>query len=106
MNLGWLDAVALAPALERAVAADRVAQAGAVATVAATLLGRPTRHWPRTTSAGAVPLEWPCGRPDSTWRWAARTTDVRLHARNAAVRLLAIPPANQVLARAFTMRWL
>jgi hypothetical protein len=31
---------------------------------------------------------------------------VRLRARNAVVRALAVPPLNALLARAFTMRWL
>ena len=31
---------------------------------------------------------------------------VPLRARNSVVRMLALPPANGVVARAFTMRWL
>jgi hypothetical protein len=33
-------------------------------------------------------------------------TGLRLAARNALVRSLAAPPANALVARAFTMRWL
>ncbi|MEO6310166.1 MAG: NAD(P)/FAD-dependent oxidoreductase, partial [Leifsonia sp.] len=126
MNLGWLDAMALAPALERAVAVDRAARGdsgsgngdgdddgsddgsgnrgnGSVSAdsrrdVTAALAAYDQRR--RSAARMAVRqagFNMAMGRPYE---------GVRLHARNALVRLLAVPPTNQVLARAFTMRWL
>ena len=120
MNLGWLDAMALAPALERAVAVDRAARrdrgsgdgrddvsgnsdSGSVSAdsrreVTAALAAYDQRR--RSAARLAVRqagFNMAMGRPYE---------GARLHARNALVRLLAVPPTNQVLARAFTMRWL
>jgi 2-polyprenyl-6-methoxyphenol hydroxylase-like FAD-dependent oxidoreductase len=113
MNLGWLDAVALAPALERAVERDRNAardRAGSVdASSAVAPTGLPFAATPeladydrrrRRAARMAVRqagFNMAMGRPYD---------GARLRARNALVRLLAVPPANQLLARAFTMRWL
>lgn len=89
MNLGWLDAVRLDRDLALALAAgapyeafdayDRVRRAAA---------SRAIRQ------AG---FNMAMGRP---------TSGVRLKVRNAAVRVLAVPPFRGVLASAFTMRWL
>ncbi|MCU1443468.1 MAG: oxidoreductase [Cryobacterium sp.] len=90
MNLGWLDAVALAPALESAV---RNPQA------AASVLGEfdDRRRRSARVSARQAAFNMSMGRP---------AAGVRLGARNALVRTLALPPASAVVARAFTMRWL
>lgn len=103
MNLGWLDAVALAPVLGAAVLAEReansaLATSALASSVAADLAGYDRRR--RRAARMAVRqagFNMAMGRPSD---------GVRLRARNALVRLLAVPPANQVLARAFTMRWL
>ncbi|MGO4103431.1 FAD-dependent oxidoreductase [Leifsonia sp. YAF41] len=105
MNLGWLDAVALAPALERAVTADREAQTAhrdgncdsALEADAALAAYDRRRRSAARMAVRQAGFNMAMGRPYD---------GLRLHARNAAVRVLAIPPANQVLARAFTMRWL
>lgn len=90
MNLGWLDAVALRPALQRALL-----EPGAAASV----LGDYDRA--RRSAARRAALQagfnMAMGRP---------AHGVRLAARNALVRGLTLPPANGLVARAFTMRWL
>ncbi|TFD71636.1 NAD(P)/FAD-dependent oxidoreductase [Cryobacterium sp. Hb1] len=90
MNLGWLDAVALAPALQRALL-DPAA--------AASVLEKydRTRRSAGRRAALQAGFNMNMGRP---------AHGVRLRARNAVVRLLTLPPANEVVARAFTMRWL
>jgi 2-polyprenyl-6-methoxyphenol hydroxylase-like FAD-dependent oxidoreductase len=93
MNLGWLDAVALTPALERAVAENRDPSPGETALAA---YDRRRRAAARMAVRQAG-FNMAMGRPYE---------GARLRVRNALVRALAVPPANQVLARAFTMRWL
>ena len=90
MNLGWLDAVALAPALQRALLEPEVA---------ASVLGvydRTRRNAARRAALQAG-FNMEMGRP---------AHGLRLGARNALVRSLTLPPANELVARAFTMRWL
>ena len=100
MNLGWLDAVALAPALERAVGADRDTRS---ATATAAEVGAGLADYDRNRRRASrmavrqAGFNMAMGRPYD---------GVPLHARNALVRILAVPPTNEVLARAFTMRWL
>jgi len=90
MNLGWLDAAALAPALVHAVAnAD-----GATSALAAYSRIRLRAARSAMRQAG---FNMSMGRP---------VRGLRLLARNALVRTLAIPPTNALVARAFTMRWL
>ena len=89
MNLGWLDAVRLDRDLALALAAgapyeafdgyDRVRRSAA---------SRAIRQAGFNMAMGAP------------------TSGVRLKVRNAAVRVLAVPPFRGVLASAFTMRWL
>lgn len=90
MNLGWLDAVALAPALQRAV------QDPASATSALVAFDTRRRRAARMAARQAA-FNMTMGRP---------ADGIRLRTRNALVRVLALPPARSVLARAFTMRWL
>ena len=103
MNLGWLDVLELAPALVRAVrgsAPGAGADAGPGADADALAgLRRYDRHR-RAKARIAVRqagFNMAMGRP---------IAGVQLRARNAVVRILALPPANGVVARAFTMRWL
>lgn len=90
MNLGWLDAVVLAPALAAALADPAV--------TASVLSGFEKRRlraaWMASRQAA---FNMTMGRPFRAGR---------LRARNALVRALALPPARSLLARAFTMRWL
>ena len=90
MNLGWLDAVALAPALQRALLEPAVA---------ASVLGGYDRSRRSAAHRAAVQagFNMNMGRP---------AHGLRLGARNALVRSLTLPPANELVARAFTMRWL
>jgi 2-polyprenyl-6-methoxyphenol hydroxylase-like FAD-dependent oxidoreductase len=90
MNLGWLDAVLLVPAIERALREPEAA--GPV------LAGfdRRRRRAARMAARQAG-FNMAMGRP---------AAGARLAVRNALVRVLALPPARAVLARAFTMRWL
>ncbi|PXA68385.1 FAD-dependent oxidoreductase [Cryobacterium arcticum] len=90
MNLGWLDALALAPALKHALAQPIEARV--------TLAGydRRRRRSARIAARQAG-FNMAMGRP---------ARGMRLQARNALVRTLAAPPLNGLLARAFTMRWL
>lgn len=90
MNLGWLDAAALAPALERALSG-----AGDAASVLSTYSR--TRMRAARMAMRQAGFNMSMGRP---------VRGVRLHARNALVRTLAVPPTNALVARAFTMRWL
>jgi len=90
MNLGWLDALALAPALAGALA-DPAAAASALAAY-----DRRRRRSARMAARQAG-FNMAMGRPAS---------GLRLRIRNAAVRTLVVPPASAILARAFTMRWL
>ncbi|WP_104178071.1 NAD(P)/FAD-dependent oxidoreductase [Cryobacterium sp. Y50] len=90
MNLGWLDAVALAPALQRALL-----EPGAAASV----LGSYDRSRRSAAHRAVVQagFNMNMGRP---------AHGLRLGVRNALVRSLTLPPANELVARAFTMRWL
>ena len=90
MNLGWLDGVALAPALRRAVRQPGQALA------ALTEFDRHRRRSARMAVRQAG-FNMSMGQP---------ARGLRLAARNTLVRSLARPPLNDVLARAFTMRWL
>ena len=90
MNLGWLDAVQLAPALTSAIRATNAAPRALEA------YNRRRRRTARTAAVQAG-FNMAMGRP---------MTGVRLATRNALVRSLALPPASAVVARAFTMRWL
>ena len=94
MNLGWLDAVALAPALERALSEPHSA-ADAAASVLADYDRR--RRRAARMAARQAGFNMAMGRP---------ANGLRLHARNALVRTLAVPPVRGILVRAFTMRWL
>ncbi|MET0725326.1 MAG: NAD(P)/FAD-dependent oxidoreductase [Leifsonia sp.] len=88
MNLGWLDAASLAPAVARVVReGDPAALSG---------YERMRRGRARIALAQAG-FNMGMGRPAS---------GLRLAGRNAAVRVLAVPPVRAVFARAFTMRWL
>jgi 2-polyprenyl-6-methoxyphenol hydroxylase-like FAD-dependent oxidoreductase len=90
MNLGWLDAVALAPALQQALRdpGSAASQLDAFET---------RRRRAARMAARQAAFNMTMGRP---------ADGIRLRARNALVRVLALPPARSVLARAFTMRWL
>ncbi|WP_022885627.1 FAD-dependent oxidoreductase [Glaciibacter superstes] len=90
MNLGWLDAVALVPAIERALR-DPDAAASVLAD-----WGERRRRAARMAVRQAG-FNMAMGRP---------YRGPRLAARNLLVRALALPPTRGVLARAFTMRWL
>ncbi len=90
MNLGWLDAVALAPALQRALLTP------AEAASALDHYDRIRRRSARRAVLQAA-FNMRMGRP---------VRGARLGARNALVRSLTLPPANELVARAFTMRWL
>ena len=90
MNLGWLDAVALAPALKHALAQP------IEATVTLAGYDRRRRRSARIAARQAG-FNMAMGRP---------ATGLRLRLRNLLVRILATPPLNTLLARAFTMRWL
>lgn len=90
MNLGWLDAFALAPALKHALAQPIEARV--------TLAGYDhRRRRSARIAARQAGFNMAMGRP---------ARGVRLRVRNALVRTLAAPPLNGLLARAFTMRWL
>jgi 2-polyprenyl-6-methoxyphenol hydroxylase-like FAD-dependent oxidoreductase len=90
MNLGWLDALALAPALKHALALPGEATA---------TLGDYDRVRRRSARRAArqAGFNMAMGRP---------VQGSRLRLRNALVRILAMPPLNGLLASAFTMRWL
>jgi len=90
MNLGWLDAVALAPALQRALL-----DPGAAARVLSVF--ERTRRSAARRAALQAGFNMTMGRP---------AHGLRLGARNALVHSLTLPPADEVVARAFTMRWL
>ncbi|TFC81400.1 methyltransferase domain-containing protein [Cryobacterium cheniae] len=90
MNLGWLDALQLAPALVRALREPDAASG---------VLGHYDRRRRRSARMAArqAGFNMAMGGP---------IDGLRLRARNGLVRTLAVPPARAVLARAFTMRWL
>ena len=88
MNLGWLDAVALAPAIEAEL---RHADAAALLRYAT------SRRRSAVVASRQAAFNMSMGMP---------ARGARLVGRNAAVRALAVPPAKALVARAFTMRWL
>ncbi len=89
MNLGWLDAMRLDH--------DLAAALGAGAPYEAFATYDRVRRAAAARAARQAAFNMTMGAP---------ATGVRLRLRNAAVRLLALPPARAMLARAFTMRWL
>ncbi|MCU1636179.1 MAG: oxidoreductase [Cryobacterium sp.] len=98
MNLGWLDAVALAPVLQGAfhTAGQSGAIEGAAVTRALAEFERRRRRAARMAARQAA-FNMSMGRPAGGFR---------LRARNGVVRVLSAPPFRGLLARAFTMRWL
>ncbi|HSP76798.1 MAG TPA: FAD-dependent monooxygenase [Cryobacterium sp.] len=90
LNLGWLDALQLAPALQRALREPDAASG---------VLGDYDRRRRRSARMAArqAGFNMAMGSP---------VVGLRLRARNGLVRILAVPPARAMLARAFTMRWL
>lgn len=88
MNLGWLDAAALAPLLQQSLEGRRV----------------DWRHFERTRLRSAAiaghqaELNMAAGRPAGVWGQRWREQLIR--------RVLRSPAAEPLLARAFTMRWL
>ncbi|KQQ94398.1 hypothetical protein ASF62_09805 [Leifsonia sp. Leaf325] len=92
MNLGWLDAQMLAPAIEAALRRDR-------AGLDHSDLDRYDRARRRSAAIASrqAAFNMGMGKP---------VAGVRLGARNALVRSLAVPPTRALVARAFTMRWL
>lgn len=91
MNLGWLDAAALAPALELAVRGGHELESRALREY-----DRRRRFAARRAVAQAA-FNMQIGREAS---------GARLGVRNALVRVLARPPFRALLAQAFTMRGL
>lgn len=89
MNLGWVGAQHLAHELDAALAAGAPFDA-----FAAYERGR------RAAATRAM------RQAAFNMRMGAPATGLRLRARNAAVRVLGLPPSRALLARAFTMRWL
>ncbi|BDZ64483.1 FAD-dependent oxidoreductase [Agromyces mangrovi Wang et al. 2018] len=90
MNLGWLDALHL----DRALAACLADPPGAAAALAEY---ERARHRAAGRAIRQAAFNMSMGAP---------AHGLRLAARNAAVRLLAVGPARRRLARAFTMRGL
>jgi 2-polyprenyl-6-methoxyphenol hydroxylase-like FAD-dependent oxidoreductase len=89
MNLGWLDAVHLDHELAGALAAGAPYDA--------------FTNYDRSRRAAAARAIRQAG---FNMAMGAPMAGPRLKARNAAVRVLAVPPFRGVLASAFTMRWL
>ncbi|MRG59120.1 NAD(P)-binding protein [Agromyces sp. CFH 90414] len=90
MNLGWLDAVHL----DRALAAALAGGASAAPHEAFDAYAAARRRAAIRAMRQAA-FNMAMGAP---------ITGMRLHARNAAVRVLAVPPMRGALAAAFTMR--
>ena len=89
MNLGWLDAVHLDRDLAHALTAGAPFEAFVT--------------YDRVRRAAAARAIRQAG---FNMAMGAPTSGLRLKTRNAAVRVLAVPPFRGVLASAFTMRWL
>ena len=87
MNLGWLDARMLAPALATALRGDH------------SELDRydSGRRRSAIIASRQAAFNMGMGKP---------VTGARLRVRNTLVRSLALPPTRALVARAFTMRWL
>lgn len=89
MNLGWLDALRLDHDLAAALAVGAPFEAfDAYDRVRRSAASRAIRQAAFNMAMGAP------------------AAGMRLRARNAAVRVLGVPPFRALLARAFTMRWL
>ena len=89
MNLGWLDAVQLDRELAHAFAA-----------------GAPFDAFAAYDQSRRAAASRAIRQAGFNMAMGAPTAGMRLKARNAAVRVLAVPPLRGVLASAFTMRWL
>ncbi len=90
MNLGWLDAAALAPILVRATRTGSVDQRA--------MAGFERRRMrPAMVAGGMARINMAMGRP---------VGGVTLTARDLLLRGLLTPPARRALARAYSMRWL
>ena len=105
MNLGWLDAQALAPVLVRALrqpeldAAPQALSARRLSTQTRSALARFERE--RQQSA------WIATRQAELNMWAGRPIHARIQpGRDWLVRRLLSRPVQPLLAGAFTMRWL
>lgn len=94
MNLGWIDAVRLDRAIARALAAASAGRGSPE---------RALRRWARRRRAAAHRAT---RRARFNMAMGAPVVGVRLRARNALVRALALPPLRGLLARSFTMRGL
>jgi 2-polyprenyl-6-methoxyphenol hydroxylase-like FAD-dependent oxidoreductase len=90
MNLGWLDALALAPALEHAIRSPRTERR-------ALIEYEHLRHRAALRATRQAAFNMTMGAPRS---------GAGLLARNAIVITAAAPPVRPLFARAFTMRWL
>lgn len=90
MNLGWLDAAAMAPVIEEAVSR------GCFPAARMRRVAR-TRMRAATVAVRQAQLNMAMGRPVRPWMPGPR---------DAALRLLLASPARPVLARAYSMRWL
>lgn len=110
MNLGWLDAAALADAIERALAveagdppgASSSGRLGPGADLGAGADG-PFTDYARRRRRAALRA---CRRAAFNMWMGAPARGIRLACRNVAVRVLGVPPLRAVLAGAFTMRGL
>lgn len=89
MNLGWVGAQHLAHELDAALAA-----------------GAPLDVFAAYERARRAAATRAMRQAAFNMRMGAPATGLRLRARNAAVRVLGLPPSRALLARAFTMRWL
>ena len=89
MNLGWLDAVRLDHELAGALAA-----------------GAPFDAFEAYDRARRGAAARAIRQAAFNMAMGAPARGIRLSARNAAVRVLAVPPLRALLANAFTMRWL
>ncbi|MEI5583472.1 MULTISPECIES: FAD-dependent oxidoreductase [unclassified Agromyces] len=89
MNLGWIGAQQLDHELDAALAA-----------------GAPLDVFTAYERARRAAATRAMRQAAFNMRMGAPVSGVRLRVRNASVRLLGLPPARSVLARAFTMRWL
>lgn len=89
MNLGWIGAMHLDHELDAALAA-----------------GAPLDAFDAYERGRRAAATRAMRQAAFNMRMGAPVTGVRLRARNAAVRVLGLPPFRSVLARAFTMRWL
>jgi len=89
MNLGWLDAVRLDHDLAAALA-----------------VGAPFEAFDAYDRVRRSAASRALRQAAFNMRMGAPAAGLRLRTRNAAVRVLGIPPFRALLARAFTMRWL